>query len=129
MLQSDDRWPLWDQEFEADDEVNEGKADEKKPTGYKETDKKIPTSKERQPQAIKSSPQNAWKFLSLGTDFLAGVLIGTFLGWVVSRFIGGGPWAIVVGVIIGAAAGFLGVYRTIVEEDQKEEQKRRGSSG
>lgn len=141
MLQSNgDRWPLWDQEFEKDDEVEEGRADEEKHIEHKVankvTDKKIATHevthKERQPRDTvpsgKFSRQDAMHLVNLGTELFASVLVGTLLGWAVSHYIGGGAFAIAVGVVIGAAAGFLNLYRVIVEEERKEEQKRRGSS-
>lgn len=131
MLQSDngDRWPLWDQEFETSDESDEGKASEKKPTEHKVNDKKISTTKEKRSQAVKPSSQNAWNYISLGTELVAGVFVGTLLGWGVSRFFSrGAPLIIAIGVILGAAAGFLNLYRAFVEQVQKEEQKQSGSS-
>jgi len=130
MFQSNgDRWPLWDQEFEADDQADDNKPTERQPGEHKTTDKKISNSKKKQPQDEKFSRQEAIKLASLGTELLAGVLVGTLLGWAISRFVGrGAPWIIAIGVIVGAAAGFLNIYRAIVGLEQKEEQRRRDSS-
>ncbi len=140
MLQSgDDRWS------EEDDEVNYdwdlGKVIEKDRPVNKEmaqadhessaqaaSDKSIKTGKKKQETAPKSSSADLVRFLSLGTELLAGVLVGTLLGWAFNRLTGyQGPWAMMVGVLIGAAAGFLNLYRAVTESE-KEEQKHRGSS-
>ncbi|HZD60401.1 MAG TPA: AtpZ/AtpI family protein [Anaerolineae bacterium] len=133
MLQSDnDRWPLWDQEFDETEgeqaEAGENRAEAKRSTEHRTTDKKISIGEGKRPQSVKSPSGDAWKYSTIGTELLAAVLIGTLIGWAISRYIGGGPWAITAGVLIGAAAGLLNLYRIIVELEQKEEQERRGSS-
>ncbi|MHB8840768.1 MAG: AtpZ/AtpI family protein [Candidatus Aquicultor sp.] len=141
MLQSDD-----DRRPDEDDEVNYdwefGKVIEKDRPVNKETaeavnessaqtatDKSIKTGKKKQETAPKSSSADLMRFVSLGTELAAAVFIGTFLGWAFNRITGyQGPWALVVGMVIGSIAGFLNMYRVITEEEQKEEQHKRGSS-
>jgi F0F1-type ATP synthase assembly protein I len=65
------------------------------------------------------------KLTSIGTELLAAVLVGTFIGWVVNRLFGNKyPWIIAIGVIVGAMAGLLNIYRLIVEEEEKDRQQR-----
>jgi len=133
MLQSDDdRWPYWDQEFEGDDVEEQGDAateqrDEKHVEYVADKNKAI--GKKKQENTPDSSSDDLMRFVSLGTELVAAVLIGTFLGWAFNRITGyKGPWALVVGIVIGSIAGFLNMYRIITEEEQKEEQRKRGSS-
>jgi ATP synthase protein I len=47
-------------------------------------------------------------------------MIGTGLGWAGDHFLGTTPWLMLVGVVIGMAAGLLNVYRYF-QQLQKEE--------
>lgn len=141
MLQSDgDRWPDKDDEVEVNYDWDLGKAIEKDRPVDREiakeaenevsaqttSDKNIKTGKKKQVSAPKTSSSDLMKFVGLGTELLAGVLVGTLLGWAFNKFTGyHGPWALIVGVLLGAAAGFLNLYRAVTEG---EEQENSGSS-
>jgi ATP synthase protein I len=48
----------------------------------------------------------------VGTELLAALLVGGGLGWLVNTYLfGSAPWGVVVGLILGAIAGMLNVYR------------------
>jgi ATP synthase protein I len=49
--------------------------------------------------------------LQMGVELVAGVLAGALLGWLVDRWFGLSPWGIIIGFMLGTAAGFLNVYR------------------
>ena len=49
----------------------------------------------------------------LGMELVVATLVGAFLGYLLDRFLGTKPWLMVVGVVIGAIAGFLNVYRFV----------------
>ena len=57
----------------------------------------------------------------LGTELTVATIIGGLLGYGLDYFFGSKPWGLVVGIIFGAAAGCLGVYRVAmkltIEED------------
>ena len=57
----------------------------------------------------------------LGTELTVATIIGGLLGDALDYFFGSKPWGLVVGIIFGAAAGCLGVYRVAmkmtIEED------------
>jgi ATP synthase protein I len=47
----------------------------------------------------------------LSTEFLAGVLVGAGIGWLVDRWLGTLPWGTIVFLLFGFAAGVLNVVR------------------
>jgi ATP synthase protein I len=48
----------------------------------------------------------------VGTELLAALLVGGGLGWLVDTYLlGSGSWGVVLGLILGAIAGMLNVYR------------------
>ncbi len=55
----------------------------------------------------------------LGMEFTSGVLVGVFIGYFVDRWLQTSPWGMVVFILLGAAAGFLNIYRLI--ETMKQE--------
>ncbi len=50
----------------------------------------------------------------VGTELVAGLAVGTGIGWLLDQWLGTRPWLMVVFFFIGAAAGMLNVYRTAV---------------
>jgi len=58
----------------------------------------------------------------LGTELTVATVIGGLLGYALDNFFGTKPWGLVVGILLGSAAGCLAVYRvamalTIEEDD------------
>lgn len=49
----------------------------------------------------------------VGVDLTAALIVGVFLGWAVDRWGGTSPWGLVVGFMLGAAAGVMNVYRAL----------------
>jgi ATP synthase protein I len=45
-------------------------------------------------------------------SLFAGVIAGMILGWILDRWLGTKPWLLVLGLILGAAAGFYEFIRT-----------------
>ena len=50
--------------------------------------------------------------LRLGTELVAGVAIGGFIGWALDRLFDTAPFLMVVFLFLGAAAGIMNVVRT-----------------
>lgn len=50
--------------------------------------------------------------LRLSSEFIAGVLGGALIGWVLDKFAGTGPWGLIVFLLLGFAAGVLNVLRS-----------------
>jgi ATP synthase protein I len=49
--------------------------------------------------------------LRLSAEFVAGVLVGAALGWLLDRGLGTSPWGLIVLLLLGFAAGVLNVVR------------------
>ena len=50
--------------------------------------------------------------LKMGTEFVAGVLVGAGIGWVLDQMIGTTPWGLIIFLLLGFAAGVLNVLRS-----------------
>ena len=56
----------------------------------------------------------------LGTELTVATIIGGLLGYALDSFFGTKPWGMVLGIVLGSAAGCLAVYRvamTLTVED------------
>jgi ATP synthase protein I len=62
-------------------------------------------------QATSSDPSALARGFRLSAEFVAGVLIGTAIGWLLDRFAGTTPWGMIVFLLLGFAAGVLNVMR------------------
>jgi len=60
----------------------------------------------------------------LGTELVVSTMIGAVIGYAVDYYIETKPWGILVGLIFGAAAGCLTVYRTAMTLQFDEEDNR-----
>lgn len=60
---------------------------------------------------------------NLGVEMLVAVLMGTFGGYLLDRWLGTRPWFMLVGFVLGAAAGFKNIFRLMASEDKKEKDK------
>jgi ATP synthase protein I len=49
----------------------------------------------------------------VGLELVAATVIGAGLGYALDRWLGTRPWLLVVGVVLGAAAGVFAVYRLV----------------
>ncbi|MFY9656502.1 MAG: AtpZ/AtpI family protein [Methylocystis sp.] len=73
-------------------------------------------------RVAKAAPQNSGfaKAMSAGlsvfSEFVAAVIVGAGLGWVVDYWTGAKPWGLVVFLGLGAAAGFWNVYRLAMRQ-------------
>ena len=54
-----------------------------------------------------------WNLLTVGTVLVACVVVGFFLGSQLDRRLGTSPWLTVVCVLLGTAAGFVELFRTV----------------
>jgi ATP synthase protein I len=62
-------------------------------------------------QSAGSDPSALARGFRLSAEFVAGVLIGTAIGWLIDRFVGTTPWGMIVFLLLGFAAGVLNVMR------------------
>jgi ATP synthase protein I len=63
--------------------------------------------------------------LKLGSEFVAGVIVGVVIGYTIDRVFGTSPWGLIVFLLLGFAAGTLNVMRaTGVVADKNPQQNR-----
>jgi ATP synthase protein I len=51
--------------------------------------------------------------LRIGTELVAALLVGVGIGVLLDYWLGTKPWMLIVFFVLGSAAGFLNVYRTV----------------
>jgi ATP synthase protein I len=61
----------------------------------------------------------------IGVELVVTTVVGAFLGYLLDGWLGTRPWLMVVGVLLGAVAGFRSIYRMANPGDSSEEKKDR----
>lgn len=60
------------------------------------------------------SPQSGLGFAyRIGIEFISGILVGLFLGYVLDHVLNTQPWGLVSMVVLGAGAGLLNIFRML----------------
>jgi ATP synthase protein I len=62
--------------------------------------------------ARRGNPSNLARALRLSSEFIAGILLGIFVGWLVDYFTGWSPWGLIVFLLLGFAAGTVNAMRS-----------------
>lgn len=67
-----------------------------------------------------SDPTAMARGFRMSTELVAGVLVGTTIGWLLDRALGISPWGMIVFLLLGFAAGVLNVMRSagVVRENR-----------
>jgi ATP synthase protein I len=60
----------------------------------------------------------------IAVELLAALVVGGGIGWLLDRWLGTQPWLLILFFILGAAAGFVNVYRTGKELDRAAKAQR-----
>ena len=94
-----------------------------------------PGNEQEQGQNVRSWMASVGPFLTLGLQLAVSVVAMFFLGrWLDQKF-GTEPWLMIVGLALGATAGFINFFKTVItlgkEQDReaserKKEMKREG---
>ncbi|MER8734429.1 AtpZ/AtpI family protein [Mesorhizobium sp. M1227] len=50
--------------------------------------------------------------LKLSSEFIAGIVVGAGIGWIIDRLAGTTPWGLIVFLLLGFGAGVLNVMRS-----------------
>ena len=87
--------------------TNSQKIKEKKSAIEKEIKKDLKSS-----QALKNISFGATAFRA-STDMLSCIIVGTLLGYFIDRYFLSPHYGLIIGFILGAAAGLLNVYRRL----------------
>ena len=54
-----------------------------------------------------------------GVDLVVGIGVGGFLGWTMDRYLGTGPWGLIIFLLLGFAAGMINVIRAANKEQAR----------
>lgn len=68
--------------------------------------------------------------IKLSSEFVAGILVGVGIGWVLDSWAGTSPWGLIVFLLLGFAAGVLNVLRStgnVAEQGSKDRSGKGGS--
>lgn len=57
--------------------------------------------------------------LRIGAEFVAAILVGSGIGYLIDMFAGTAPWALLIMFMVGFAAGILNVTRVVAELNAK----------
>lgn len=61
------------------------------------------------------------RYATIGTEMMVSVLIGAFGGYGLDYLLHTKPWLMIVGFILGSAAGFRTLFRLLEQENKKKE--------
>jgi F0F1-type ATP synthase assembly protein I len=67
----------------------------------------------------------AGEVMGVGLQFAGAILIFLFLGRWLDEKLGTSPWLLLIGVMVGAAAGFYSLYRQLVLVPRERERRRK----
>ncbi|HUK57474.1 MAG TPA: AtpZ/AtpI family protein [Nitrospiria bacterium] len=59
----------------------------------------------------------------IGVELVVSTVVGASLGYLLDAWLGTRPWIMVVGVFLGAAAGFRSIYRMATTGDRSGDMK------
>jgi ATP synthase protein I len=62
-------------------------------------------------QGANADPSALARGLRLSAEFVAGILVGAAIGWLMDRWLGTSPWGMIVFLLFGFAAGVLNMMR------------------
>ena len=69
-----------------------------------------------------SGDQGTWKALgelsSIGLVLVVATIIGLVGGYYADRLLGTAPWLLLVGLVLGIAAGFVNLFRSVTRADR-----------
>jgi ATP synthase protein I len=68
-------------------------------------------ARERRFEESSSGPSAIGRAFRMSTEFVAGIIAGGGLGWVLDRWLGTSPWGLIVFLMLGFAAGTFNVVR------------------
>lgn len=64
-------------------------------------------------------------YLGLGLQFALAIVLFVYLGQWLDRRFGTEPWLLLIGVFVGAGGGFYSIYRKLMADLRRDEERRR----
>ena len=60
------------------------------------------------------APGSPFRFVGVGVELVAPLLVGVWLGWRLDRWLGSTPWLLLLGTVLGMTAGFFAFFRSVL---------------
>ncbi|WP_256749357.1 AtpZ/AtpI family protein [Mesorhizobium sp. Mes31] len=73
---------------------------------------RLPNRLEGKDDAKAGSAAGYGQAVKLSSEFIAGVVVGAGIGWMIDRLAGTSPWGLIVFLLLGFGAGVLNVMRS-----------------
>ena len=99
--------------------MSESKSDQEKPPSLDDLEQRLLAARAREQRSGPRQEVGGGSMSGLGlgmrlaTELVAGVAVGTGIGWGLDHVIGSSPWLTVVFSVLGWAAGIMNAYRAI----------------
>lgn len=77
------------------------------------------------PEGPRTPTSQAGEVLGVGLQFAGAILLFLFLGRWLDERLGTEPWLLLLGVLVGAVAGFISLYRQLVIAPRERDRRRR----
>ncbi|MCE2509792.1 MAG: AtpZ/AtpI family protein [Alphaproteobacteria bacterium] len=74
-------------------------------------------------------PSPVGQALRLAVEMASALFVGAGLGWLLDKWLGTGPWFLLVCLLLGGVGGMLNVYRTGKRLGAPSEEERTGRDG
>jgi ATP synthase protein I len=90
-----------------------------------------PASRDGKDASNSSATTGFGAAIKLSSEFIAAIMVGVGIGWVIDRWAGTSPWGLIVFLLLGFAAGVLNVLRSagmVAEHGPKAPPGKDGSS-
>ena len=89
---------------------------------------RLPNRLEGKDDAKAGSAAGYGQAVKLSSEFIAGVVVGAGIGWIIDRMAGTSPWGLIVFLLLGFGAGVLNVMRSagVVAEFGQGDKSRSG---
>jgi len=69
----------------------------------------------RTPKDASRDMSNLGRGMRIGTEFIAAILVGAGIGYLIDLGLGTSPWGMLILLLVGFAAGILNVIRVVAE--------------
>ena len=76
------------------------------------------------PPEDRAARTSAAAYAGLGLQFALAILVFTFVGQWLDRRLGTEPWLLLVGVFTGAGGGFYSIYRRLMADLRRDEERK-----
>jgi ATP synthase protein I len=73
--------------------------------------RRIAAARAAEPSSRDGAKREESQGWSVALEFVGAMLVGGFLGWLIDRFAGTGPWGMIVLLLLGFATGLRSVLR------------------